>query len=204
MAADQPVLDSLRKAVEAMPDDVPLRVHLATMLFSAGLRDEAIRQAGAALQRDPGNAGALALVQQAGPVNGPGPGSGPALSPGQPGGDFDWSQAESQQLSKCQIAWSSSFQAKVLRTAEAELIPLWVGQDEPVLATLADVHLSRAKGEQPVELGRMIAVDGFDVQVQPVLGELRPVRHEPEVDLERATVDPDRHAVATAVNDLPA
>ena len=26
------VLDSLRKAVEAMPDDVPLRLHLATML----------------------------------------------------------------------------------------------------------------------------------------------------------------------------
>jgi hypothetical protein len=32
-------------------------------------------------------------------------------------------------------------------------------------------------------------MDGFDVKVQPVLGELRPVRHEPEVDLERATVD---------------
>jgi len=37
------LLDSLRKAVEAMPDDVPLRVHLATMLMRAGLRDEAIR-----------------------------------------------------------------------------------------------------------------------------------------------------------------
>src|ERR1019366_4826506 len=40
--------------------------------------------------------------------------------------------------------------------------------------------------------------------VQPVLGKLRAVRHEPEVDLERATIGPDRHAVATAVNDLPA
>jgi len=90
------VLDSLRKAVEAAPDDVPLRVHLATMLFSAGLRDEAIRHVGAVLQRDPDNAAALALVQQPGPVSGPGPGSGQAQPPAPSGGDFDWSQAESQ------------------------------------------------------------------------------------------------------------
>src|ERR1035438_9491908 len=77
-------------------------------------------------------------------------------------------------------------------------------EDEPVRAALADIHLPGAKGEQPVELGSLIAVDGFDIQVQPVLGKLRPVRHEPEVDLERATIGPDRHAVATAVNDLPA
>jgi len=96
MAAEQPVLDSLRKAVEAAPDDVPLRVHLATMLFSAGLRDEAIRHVGAVLQRDPDNAAALALVQQPGPVSGPGPGSGQAQPPAPSGGDFDWSQAESQ------------------------------------------------------------------------------------------------------------
>jgi predicted Zn-dependent protease len=62
MEAEQPVLDSLRRAVEAMPDDVPLRTHLATMLMSAGLREEAIRQVGAILQRDPGNAAALALL----------------------------------------------------------------------------------------------------------------------------------------------
>jgi SpoVK/Ycf46/Vps4 family AAA+-type ATPase len=96
MAAEQPVLDSLRKAVEAAPDDVPLRVHLATMLFSAGLRDEAIRHVGAVLQRDPDNTAALALVQQPGPVSGLGPGSGQAQPPAPSGGDFDWSQAESQ------------------------------------------------------------------------------------------------------------
>jgi AAA+ superfamily predicted ATPase len=62
MEAEQSVLDSLRKAVEAMPDDVPLRTHLATMLMSAGLRDEAVRQVGAILQRDPGNTAALALL----------------------------------------------------------------------------------------------------------------------------------------------
>jgi len=64
MEPDPTVLASLRKAVEAMPDDVPLRVHLATLLLQAGQRDEAIRHVGAVLQRDPGNAEALALLQQ--------------------------------------------------------------------------------------------------------------------------------------------
>src|SRR5258708_33359621 len=56
------ILDSLRKAVEAMPEDVPLRLHLATMLDAAGLRDEAVRHLGAILQRDPGNTAAMALL----------------------------------------------------------------------------------------------------------------------------------------------
>jgi AAA+ superfamily predicted ATPase len=64
MEPDLTVLASLRKAVEAMPDDVPLRVHLAALLLRAGQRDEAIRHVGAVLQRDPGNTEALALLQQ--------------------------------------------------------------------------------------------------------------------------------------------
>ena len=67
MEPEPTVLDSLRKAVEAMPDDVPLRLHLATMLLQAGQRDEAVRQLGAVLQRDPGNAQALGLLRQPGP-----------------------------------------------------------------------------------------------------------------------------------------
>ena len=39
MEPEPSVLDSLRKAVEAMPDDVPLRLHLATMLLRSGQRD---------------------------------------------------------------------------------------------------------------------------------------------------------------------
>jgi len=109
MEPEPTVLDSLRKAVEAMPDDVPLRLHLATMLLQAGQRDEAVRQLGAVLQRDPGNAQALGLLQ------GPDAGS-PAISPeraGSPaappvphatpaGADpgktphYDWSQAEDE------------------------------------------------------------------------------------------------------------
>jgi SpoVK/Ycf46/Vps4 family AAA+-type ATPase len=58
----EPLLDSLRSAVTAMPDDVPLRLHLAALLLRAGQRDEAVRHLGAVLQRDPGNGEALALL----------------------------------------------------------------------------------------------------------------------------------------------
>jgi SpoVK/Ycf46/Vps4 family AAA+-type ATPase len=86
----EPVLDSLRKAVEAMPDDVPLRLHLATMLMQAGQRDEAVRHLGAVLQRDPANASALQLLSAEQPV----------APPAQPAGTappvYDWSQAEDE------------------------------------------------------------------------------------------------------------
>jgi AAA+ superfamily predicted ATPase len=58
----EPLLDSLRNAVTAMPDDVPLRLHLAKMLLRAGLRDEAVRHLGAVLQREPGNAEAVRML----------------------------------------------------------------------------------------------------------------------------------------------
>ena len=126
MEPDLTVLASLRKAVEAMPDDVPLRVHLAALLLRAGQRDEAVRHVGAVLQRDPGNAEALALLRQpSGPAAGPGEGPGapagqkdgpgapagqnagqnepasaqPPASPGREGrsaAEFDWSKAESE------------------------------------------------------------------------------------------------------------
>jgi AAA+ superfamily predicted ATPase len=111
MEPEPTVLDSLRKAVEAMPDDVPLRLHLATMLLQAGQRDEAIRQLGAVLQRDPGNAQALGLLQDRGPATAPSPAppadpspgpaadrsAGPGPDKGQGSGQhYDWSQAEDE------------------------------------------------------------------------------------------------------------
>jgi AAA+ superfamily predicted ATPase len=78
MEPERTVLDSLRKAVDAMPDDVPLRLHLATLLFQAGHRDEAVRQVGAILQREPGNSDALALLREPAP---PAPPAAPALAP---------------------------------------------------------------------------------------------------------------------------
>src|SRR5271165_6210616 len=126
MEPELTVLDSLRKAVEAMPEDVPLRLHLATMLLQAGQRDEAVRQIGAVLQRDPGNAKALGMLRDSGPepaaaagqppadppvisAERPGvpappplgasqPDAGPGSHPGETGktSHYDWSQAEDE------------------------------------------------------------------------------------------------------------
>jgi len=71
-----PLLESLRNAVTAMPDDVPLRLHLARLLLRAGQRDEAVRHLGAVLQREPGNAEALAMLTSPAEVSGP-----PAATP---------------------------------------------------------------------------------------------------------------------------
>src|SRR5580704_8064914 len=72
-----PLLASLRNAVAAMPDDVPLRLHLAALLLRGEQRDEAVRHLGAVLQRDPGNAEALAMLTSGTPAA-----HGPAGSPG--------------------------------------------------------------------------------------------------------------------------
>jgi AAA+ superfamily predicted ATPase len=63
-----PLLESLRNAVAAMPDDVPLRLHLAALLLRGEQRDEAVRHLGAVLQRDPGNAEALAMLMSGTPA----------------------------------------------------------------------------------------------------------------------------------------
>lgn len=61
MASDL-LLASLRAAVQAAPDDLALRLHLAEMLASSGDRGEAVRHAAAVLQRDPANELAAALI----------------------------------------------------------------------------------------------------------------------------------------------
>jgi SpoVK/Ycf46/Vps4 family AAA+-type ATPase len=58
------VLDSLRLAVEAAPDDLGLRAHLAAMLAESGRRDEAVFHAAAVLSRDPRHALALEVIAQ--------------------------------------------------------------------------------------------------------------------------------------------
>jgi SpoVK/Ycf46/Vps4 family AAA+-type ATPase len=122
MEPEPTVLDSLRNAVNAMPEDVPLRLHLATLLLGAGQRDEAVRHLGAVLQRDPGNAQALSLLTGPGPSPEPGAAAGPpppeaivispersgpmpprpAMPADQDAGEngkpprYDWSQAEDE------------------------------------------------------------------------------------------------------------
>ena len=60
-----PLIDSLRKAVEAAPQDVPLRLHLAGLLLGAGSTAEAISHLGLVLAADPTCAEALELMQRA-------------------------------------------------------------------------------------------------------------------------------------------
>jgi AAA+ superfamily predicted ATPase len=77
-----PLLESLRNAVAAMPDDVPLRLHLATMLLRSGHRDEAVRHLGAVLQREPGNAEAMRMLTS--PADASGPPASPAAGEAEP------------------------------------------------------------------------------------------------------------------------
>jgi AAA+ superfamily predicted ATPase len=103
MEFDPSLLASLRRAVEAMPSDVALRLHLATMLIEAGQRDEGIREVGVILQLDPANTDALALISgstgdlaASNPDAAAGPSAGlPAVSDSG-GQEFDWRAAESE------------------------------------------------------------------------------------------------------------
>ncbi|MBW5485173.1 ATP-binding protein [Streptomyces bambusae] len=105
MSDESPLIRSMRAAVAAAPEDVPLRLHLAELLLAAGRNDAAVTEAAVALQHAPGDPQARALMARAmglpaaaseppappaagaGPANGlgAGPGSatgGPAAAPG--------------------------------------------------------------------------------------------------------------------------
>lgn len=58
-------LAALAAAVEVLPDDTALRLRYAGLLVDAGRLTDAIAQAAAVLQREPGNADAQALVRRA-------------------------------------------------------------------------------------------------------------------------------------------
>jgi SpoVK/Ycf46/Vps4 family AAA+-type ATPase len=75
--SDSPLIDSLAAAVEARPDDLPLRLHLAELLVGAGRGSEAIGHAAQVLARDPANAVAQRLMSSA---LGPPPSAPPAGS----------------------------------------------------------------------------------------------------------------------------
>ncbi|MFF4216521.1 ATP-binding protein [Streptomyces nondiastaticus] len=117
MPEESPLIKSLRAAVDAAPDDVPLRLHLAQLLLEAGLTQDAISQVAAALQREPGNAEAQALIARAvappvtAPATAPAPAPAapapaapaPAAAPAPPPAEapaeaprYDWKQAEDE------------------------------------------------------------------------------------------------------------
>ncbi|MFH9068699.1 ATP-binding protein [Streptomyces alboflavus] len=108
MPVESPLIQSLRTAVAAAPDDVPLRLHLAALLLDAGHGDAAVAEAAVALQHAPGDAEARLLMARAMGVGGqvtPDPEASPAPrihqtppaqapAPARPG--FDWKAAQDQ------------------------------------------------------------------------------------------------------------
>jgi SpoVK/Ycf46/Vps4 family AAA+-type ATPase len=76
------LIASLLKAIDAAPDDVVLRVHLAELLVDAGRGDEAVEHLAVVLAAQPGNEPARSLMARAMAVDEP--------------RSFDWDQAESQ------------------------------------------------------------------------------------------------------------
>ncbi|WP_421107826.1 ATP-binding protein [Streptomyces sp. NEAU-S77] len=103
MSDESPLIQSLRTAVAAAPADVPLRLHLAGLLLDGGRGQDAISEVAAALQRDPGNAEAQALMARAVAPPAPPAASAPAAAPAPaaPGpasgdGSYDWRRAEGE------------------------------------------------------------------------------------------------------------
>lgn len=95
---DDSLAASLRRAIEAAPDDIHLRLHLGRLLLESGEVDEAISLAGAVLQLDPQNQDARILISTAlAPAN-----TRESVAEAEPAprpipaGDFDWSKAEEQ------------------------------------------------------------------------------------------------------------
>ncbi|TDQ05938.1 AAA family ATPase [Labedaea rhizosphaerae] len=86
--AEDALLVSLRAAVTAAPDDVPLRLHLARLLIEADQRDAAVAEIAQALRVDPTSVDARELMTSALGV--------PAAAPPPEKHGFDWQAAESQ------------------------------------------------------------------------------------------------------------
>ncbi|WP_055696897.1 MULTISPECIES: ATP-binding protein [Streptomyces] len=97
MSADSPLVTSLRTAVSAAPQDVPLRLHLAQLLLDAGHVDAAVAEVAVALQHAPGDAQARELMGRAMgmPPAPQAPAEPKPQVPAAPRG-FDWRAAEDQ------------------------------------------------------------------------------------------------------------
>ncbi|MFG2294555.1 AAA family ATPase [Streptomyces sp. NPDC048603] len=65
MSDESPLIRSLRAAVAAAPEDVPLRLHFTELLLAEGRHDEAVTQAAVALQHAPGDEAVRALMARA-------------------------------------------------------------------------------------------------------------------------------------------
>ncbi|MFC9294601.1 AAA family ATPase [Streptomyces sp. NPDC057011] len=101
MSDESPLIRSLRAAVAAAPEDVPLRLHFAELLLAEGRHDEAVVQAAVALQHAPGDEAVRGLMARAmhlptvdtspPPPATPAPGTHSARP-----SSFDWAAAEQE------------------------------------------------------------------------------------------------------------
>lgn len=99
---DDRLIASMTAAVDAAPDDVPLRLHLARLLIEAGRGGDAVSHVAAALTREPGSSEARDLMAAAlgtPPVTGDPPAKATPTDPVDPPSaaapeGFDWSTAE--------------------------------------------------------------------------------------------------------------
>src|SRR5574341_797811 len=65
MVVDPELLEGLEAAVAASPDNVPLRLHLGSLLLKAGRHADVLEQCAEVLQRVPEHRGALDLAASA-------------------------------------------------------------------------------------------------------------------------------------------
>nr|WSX53074.1 ATP-binding protein [Streptomyces sp. NBC_00974] len=65
MSDESSLIRSLRAAVAAAPEDLPLRLHFAELLLAEGRHDEAVAQAAVALQHAPGDEAVRSLMARA-------------------------------------------------------------------------------------------------------------------------------------------
>ena len=91
--ADEDLLQSLRRAVEANPGDPALRLHLAELLLAGGLADEAVPHLAAVLERDPSSTRARTMMARAMAVPDASVPPRPSPADGSSSG-FDWDEAE--------------------------------------------------------------------------------------------------------------
>jgi SpoVK/Ycf46/Vps4 family AAA+-type ATPase len=120
--SDNPLLTSLLAAVGATPDDVPLRLHVAELLAYAGRLPDALAQCSEALQRAPGDAAALALLQRLTAELSGGPAADQPDSETASGkAAFDWARAEDQ-------------------VADVELPEAVLGHDETPIPVVEDIE----------------------------------------------------------------
>ncbi|MPZ64122.1 MAG: AAA family ATPase [Pseudonocardiaceae bacterium] len=96
--SEDAVVDELLAAVAASPDVVALRLRLVALLAERGRHAEALEHCTVALRHDPGNADAMAALQQVS--------SGLSAS----GGGFDWSAAEEQVSDLAEPAFVQDYQ----------------------------------------------------------------------------------------------